>query len=204
MKDYRKQIVDYFDGQMSSQKKLSFENELKNSEELRKLFEEFKVVYNAVSVEKQKVIDRNYSETIIPEFRARINSTGNNKPFTRIAYSISFAIIIFVIGLLVVKSDKINNSEEYNLFTEDLTQTEIEVLMQQLNADDLILTYQEDDSDFLDSVYHNYYSSEILNSERSVDDLLTLNDIDYLDLESLLSNDEMDVLYDEIINVKFF
>jgi hypothetical protein len=54
MKKFNQRIIDYLDGQMNSKQREEFENELRNSIQLKKEFEEYKSLFNSVEAEKSR------------------------------------------------------------------------------------------------------------------------------------------------------
>lgn len=204
MKKIIDRIIDYIDGQMNSKQKEDFEFELKDSIQLQKELEEYKSLFNSVEVEKSRVIDKDYAESIIPAFRERIEK---NRPFLfykKLAYSMSvFSLAALVILLLTLFSSTDENRQS-DLFADNSERNDIELYIEQISADDLISSYRESQPEILDSVYKNHYSREIISNDYAVENLFAINDINYQELESILSDEEMDFVYNEILNKEFF
>ncbi|HSL88082.1 MAG TPA: hypothetical protein VK870_02135 [Ignavibacteriaceae bacterium] len=204
MKKINNKIIDYLDGQMNSKQSEEFESELKNSVQLQKEFKEYEFLFNSVEFEKSRAIDKNYAESIIPAFRNRIEK---NKPFrfseklVYPMYALSLAALILLILTLFSSTDE---SQQSDLLADNSERNDIELYIEQISADDLISSYRESQPEILDSVYKNHYSREIISSDNAVENLFAINGINYQELESILSDEEMDFVYNEIINIEFF
>jgi hypothetical protein len=116
-------------------------------------------------------------------------------------YALSLAALVILILTLFSSTDE---NQQSDFFTDNSEREDIELYIQQISADDLISSYRESQPEILDSVYKNHYSREIISNDYSVENLFAINDIIYLELESILSDDEMDFVYNEIINKEFF
>jgi hypothetical protein len=204
MKKFNQRIIDYLDGQMNSKQREEFENELRNSIQLKKEFEEYKSLFNFLEAEKSRVIDKDYAESIVPAFRKRIEKKkpfGFSEKLAYPMYALSLAALVILILTLFSSTDE---NQQSDFFTDNSEREDIELYIQQISADDLISSYRESQPEILDSVYKNHYSREIISNDYSVENLFAINDIIYLELESILSDDEMDFVYNEIINKEFF
>jgi len=204
MKKINDRIIDYLDGQMNSKQKEDFEFELKDSIQLQKELEEYKSLFNSVEIEKSRAIDRDYAESIIPAFRKRIEK---NRPFLfykKLAYSMSVLSLAAVVIILLTLFTAKDENGQSDLFTGDFEQIEIESYIDQISSAELIANYMDYQPEILDSVYKSHFSREIKEDDYAFETLFAINDINYQELESILSDDEMDFVYNEIINKEFF
>ncbi|MBS4033763.1 MAG: hypothetical protein KGZ85_04805 [Ignavibacterium sp.] len=204
MKKFNHRIIDYLDGQMNAKQREELESELRDSIQMQKEFEEYESLFNFVKAEKSKVIDKDYAVSIIPAFRKRIEKKRPLRIYNKLAYAISvfsFAALVIIFITLFSSTDE---NQQSDFFADNSEREDIEIYIQQISADELISSYRENQPEILDSVYKNYYSREIISNDYSVENLFAINDINYEELESLLSDDEMDFVYNEIINKEFF
>ncbi len=204
MKNKDEIIIRYLDGQMNPVEKTDFENELNSSEELRKALEEYKAVFNSVELAKNIKLNEDYAESIIPEFRRRLEKQRPINFNIRFAYGFTTVIIIALAVLYFTRLNDTNKLNETELVTNDITPNEIETIFNQMSTEDLILAYEFEETAKLDSLYASYYSREIVDPEYAEENLFALNDIELNEIEDLLSDDEMDFVYNEIINKEFF
>lgn len=204
MKKINDRIIDYLDGQMNSKLRKEFESELQNSIQLEKEFEEYKSLFNSLEIEKSRAIDRDYAESIIPAFRKRIEK---NRPFLfykKLAYSMSVLSLAAVVIILLTLFTAKDENGQSDLFTGDFEQIEIESYIDQISSAELIANYMDYQPEILDSVYKSHFSREIKEDDYAFETLFAINDMNYQELESILSDDEMDFVYNEIINKEFF
>ncbi len=204
MKNRDEIIIRYLDGQMNPVEKTDFENELKSSEELRKAFEEYKKVFHSVECAKNIKINEDYAESIIPEFRRRLEKKSSAHFNFRLAYGLTTVIIIALAVLFFSRVSNTDKIMETELVTNNITPNEIETIFNQMSTEDLILAYEFEETNKLDSLYTSYYSREIVDPEYAEENLFALNGIELNEIEDLLSDDEMDFVYNEIINKEFF
>lgn len=204
MKKINDRIIDYLDGHMNSKQREEFESELKDSVQLQKEFKEYEFLFNSVEIEKSRVIDKDYAESIIPAFRKRIEK---NKPFRfseKLAYAMSALSLAALVILILTLFSSTDENQQPDLLADNSERNDIELYIEQMSADDLISSYRESQPEILDSVYNSHFSSEIIEEDYAFETLFAINDINYQELESILSDDEMDFVYNEIINKEFF
>ncbi len=204
MKYIDEKIINYLDGQMNADQKKEFETELVSSHELMQKFTEYKKVYNYISLSKQKNLHQSYSESIIPEFRKRIESKASGAFVKRFAYVLASIIIItsalYLINILIVQ----NQNPETLLTTIEIESNDLDVLFDNMSADDIILAYNDTNPGVLESLLITHYSESVLDSSLAEENYFALNDIDYYQIENLLSDEELDLVYNEIINKILF
>lgn len=204
MKNKEEIIIKYLDGQLNPIEKAEFEDSLKKSKELKNLFDEYKMVYNSVESVKKVTLTEDYAASIIPEFRRRLEAKKSVRYNLRYAYG--FAALIFIALTLLfisrdLSSDKIGDVQ---FADNDITDAELENIFDQISAEDLLYVYTDEEANKLDLVYESYYSNEIISKENADENLFALNNLDFSDIENILSDEELDLVYNEIINKEFF
>lgn len=204
MKNKEEIIIKYLDGQLNPIEKAEFEDSLKKSKELKNLFDEYKMVYNSVESVKKVTLTEDYAVSIIPEFRRRLEAKKSVRYNLRYAYG--FAALIFIALTLLfisrdLSSDKIGDVQ---FADNDITDAELENIFDQISAEDLLYVYTDEEANKLDLVYESYYSNEIISKENADENLFALNNLDFSDIENILSDEELDLVYNEIINKEFF
>lgn len=204
MKKNDEKIIQYLDGQMSPDQIKEFETELTVSEDLRKRLTDYRKVYSEVYLTKQKSLHPQYSDSIIPEFRRRFENKNSRVFINRFAYTlVSFILIASAIYLL--KNVNSQNPDYDTFFTiQEIEDNDIELLFNNLNDDEIILAYKDSKPEKIDSFLSKHYSEEVTSSGLPEENLFALNDIDFHEIENLLSDEELDLVYNEIFNKVFF
>lgn len=204
MKNKDERILKYLDGQMDPSQRKMFEDELKSSDELRNIFDDYINLMQSVEDAKKKNINSDYAETILPEFRKRVDQKKYSRRYTPLAYGLAIAAIIIFILFITLPINK----EEIPLFadlsSEDINTKELDKLFDEMATLELISTYDDIKSADLDSIYLSYYSSEVTESENKLENLFALNDLEYYEIEQILSEKELEIVFNEIINSEFY
>lgn len=204
MKKNNERIVKYLDGQMSPDQKKHFETELGSSEILRRELSDYKAVYESVRAVREKRLSAEYTESIIPEFRRRMEEKKSGVFNARFAYVVaSFVIIasvIYLINHLQIKDSEVENIFSFN----QIENSDIDIALENMSADDILLSYSGKDSNTLDSIVATYFSEEAASSAISEENLFALNELDFQQIENLLSDEEVDLVYNEIIDKVLF
>lgn len=204
MKKNDERIIMYIDGQMSPGQIKDFEKELQSSETLRKELSEYKAVYKSISTAKEKRLNANYTESIIPEFRRRMEEKKSGALNTRFAYIVvSFILIasvIYLVNLLQVQDPGTETVVSFN----QIENSDLDIALENMSTDDILLAYSDEDSNELDSILTAYFSETVTSAADSEENLFALNELDYLQIENLLSDEEVDLVYNEIINKVLF
>lgn len=197
-------IISYLDGQMNLQEKADFEEELLHSEELRVLLSQYNSVYTSVETEKTKLLQQSYAESIIPEFRRRLEIQKPGLIKVRFVYAMSVFIIIasalYILNLL----NTTDTSEQSHISLNDISNNDIEIFLEEANTDNFFFAFSDNDYETIDSIFIRYYSEAVIATETPEESLFALNDIDYQQIENILSEEEMDIVYNEIINKVLF
>jgi hypothetical protein len=201
MKKTNEKILKYLDGLLSSKERIEFEKEIQSSEEFQNELNDYNELFRIIEMEKTKTINQEYAESILPQFR-RVNKSKNSiRHFPRYAFGVSLFIILIMSSFLIFRSGQDQQSEVVGSY---LNLNDTERLVVQLSSSDMISSYDEKQLLILDSAYFSYYSQEISGSENAAENLIAINDIDYSELENILSEEEIDFVYNEIINKEFF
>jgi GrpB-like predicted nucleotidyltransferase (UPF0157 family) len=96
MKNNEEKFFLYLNGKMNSSERLIFEDELKESEELKNNFGEYKNLMHFIDETKNAEISKDYSESIVPNFRNRLERTDGRKLFKKLKYVFASFLIITI------------------------------------------------------------------------------------------------------------
>ena len=196
--DRTERIIKYIEDELTSVERSKFEEELKNSFELKKEFEKYLQLKNETIKLKDVELDKNYLDSIIPEFRKRLQSSKSRG----IKFSLGYAfgiMLAFILSIAVVNYYLSSKSESTDLpeFAESLSDSQrmelLENLETELNSTELVsgnVSVQEID--------------QLINAELEISsEVLESYDIAYDDLIVGLEQDEVNKIYNEILSRNF-
>jgi hypothetical protein len=196
--DKIERIIKYIENDLTSVERIAFEKELKNSFELRIEFEKYLQLKNETIKLKDVKLDKNYLDSIIPEFREWLQSRKSHG--IKISLGYAFGIMLaFILSIAVVNYYLSSNSEITDLpeFTNSLNDSQRMELLE--NLDNEITTHE--------LVSGNVSVQEIdqlINAELEISsEVLESYDIAYDDLIVELEQDEVNKIYNEILNRNF-
>lgn len=204
MNNMDERVLKYLDGQMDLSQRKLFEDEIKNSEELRNIYNDYINLMKCVDDEKKKNINSDYAESVLPEFRRRIEQKKYSSRYASFAYGLAIATAVIIVLLITLPINKDSSSSFADLSSEDIDTQEFDRLFDEMATQELITTYDDIKSADLDSIYLSYYSAEITESENQLENLFALNDLEYYEIEQILSEKELEIVYNEIINREFY
>ena len=197
-------VLRYAEGEMTPSEKKEFEAGLENSQELKNELAEYLKLMNRVAEVKKINIDDGYYTSIVPQFRLK-QPTGKKRFYpVYAAAAMTVIIIIIFIGYpgknevmksnvqpvtasvdssLIINPEKV--AGEYSNYY-DNTDTVI-VGNEEYNAaiDKMLLDELKISEESLDSIYYSTYAT-------------------YFQSVSDLSDEESQVVYDEMLNKRFF
>lgn len=194
-------IIRYFDNQMDELEKKKFEEDLKNSPSLNMQVEYYKNVLQKLKIKDESLTEEDYFINLVPRFREKLSAQKHSRPTLKIAYSLSAVVLIMMIALFYFNPFKTKD----NLTLENLISSFDE--QEKLH----ILKYYESDTELTEN--SNEYSTEYLydmflkeiNLQDS--DIAKMDAYGNLSMEEIITHlqeNEVDAIYDKILNTKFF
>jgi len=192
-------IIKYIEEELTSEERISFENELKTSTELREEYQNYLNVKKNIDLSKEVKLNLEYLDSIIPEFRSKIHQSKSRVLRKNLGYAFG-VMLIFIFSAVILKSIFTVDSEMNTLqeFTESLNETEKIKLLENLNGD-------------IDEYYlltDNYAGTEITDSlwdELRISYIIAdAYDISYTELVEDLSPSEAEKIYNEVLNKDIF
>jgi len=187
-----KRIIKYLDNDLTSEERTAFERELKSSEELKREFEKYSIIKEKIKNQKNLRLNSDYLSSILPEFHNKVHS-GKKETLRRgLSYAFDL-ILIFLIGITVQKilfnnSDKERNDLEK--FTQSLNDNQKLDLLESLNGSD----------DLYNIILGKEYVDLLENDLVVNEDVLKTYDIGYKDLIGNLSDNDVEKIYNELLN----
>jgi hypothetical protein len=190
----------YLKGRMNSEEKKEFEEELLRSDNLNKEYTEYKKLNNIIDETKNIHLSKDYSESIITDFRKRIESKGLSKSHPMIKYAFA-SIIIIVIGYFLISILNHGNPEQIKSLLTDFSEAELNSFSNNYDYSTDIAN-NIDDAGFIriDSIFRKSLSESVVESigKKSLEDILSLRDV--ANVDEYLSDIEVDIIYAQLIN----
>ena len=191
-------IIKYLENDLSSEERIGFESDLKNSSELKEEYENYLRVNNRVKELKDVKLNHAYLDSIILEFRDSINTP---KPVTskrNLGYAFG-AIIAMIISLVIFNNIMFENKDMNSVeeFTESLNPDQKFELLQSLNG-------SIEEYDLISENIDDVELTSLIQSELNINnEIAEVYDIGYNELVEELSKNEADKIYQEILNKNF-
>ncbi|MBK7497667.1 MAG: hypothetical protein IPI19_00825 [Ignavibacteriales bacterium] len=200
MIDSEEKFFSYLKGGMNSEKKKEFEEELLRSENLNKDFADYKKLHSMLDDVKNIRINKNYSESIITEFRKRKESRIINKSFSKTRFAFT-SIVLILIGYFLISFLNQERSMEINSLLTEFSETELESLSRNtaysVNVENNI---SDDDVSKIDSIYKENLSASLNETieENRLDNIYSINNVS--DIDEYLSENDVELIYAQLIN----
>jgi len=200
MIDSEEKFFSYLKGRMNPEEKKKFEEELLFSDNLNKDFTDYKKLHNILDDVKNIRINKNYSESIITEFRKRKESRIINKSFSKTRFAFT-SIVLVLIGYFLISFLNQERSMEINSLLTEFSETELESLSRNtaysVNVENNI---SDDDVSKIDSIYKESLSASLNETieENRLDNIYSINNVS--DIDEYLSENDVELIYAQLIN----
>lgn len=191
-------IIKYIDDDLSAEEREVFEKELSASISLQKEYKKLLVVKEEIDLSKNIALDNKYLDSIIPEFRNRVDRpesfTLNKKVGYAFVVIIAFLVSTVIFNNIVTENNKVNDLQ---IFTESLDEEQKLNLLENLNGD--IEEYYL----IADNGFSNDLTDLIQTDLEINNDIAEVYGINYNELIDQLSPVEAEKIYNEILRKKF-
>ena len=189
----------YLKGKMELKEKLSFEEELKNSKKLNSEFQEYKDIENLISKTKNLSLSKEYSESLVPNFRNKKVAGNTKKSFSNFKYAFA-TILIIVAGYFGLNQFTVNNETGLKQVISSLSDNEKKFVTDDFYvSNDFIKNVDDITSQKIDSIYTFYLKEGVVESieNRNVD--IILNEYYVIDINDYLTDNQVDEIYSKLI-----
>jgi hypothetical protein len=186
-------IIKYLDGELSTEEKTLFEEELKNSEELSNEYQKYLKVCTETDHLKNIKLTQQYTDNILIEFHEKFDKRRSLSFRKNLGYAFAL-MLVFVISVAVLKSLFFNNQTEIADFTESLTSEQKIEVLKNLNGESTI------NDIILDNVSESDLVSLIESDLQVNSEIAETYHIDYNEIVSGLTEKEVENIYQKIIN----
>lgn len=191
-------IIKYIDDDLSAEEREVFEKELSGSISLQKEYKKFLAVKEGIDLSKNIALDNKYLDSIIPEFRNRVDRpesfTLNKKVGYAFVVIMAFLVSKVIFNNIVTENNKVNDLQ---IFTESLDEEQKLNLLENLNGD--IEEYYL----IADNGFSNDLTDLIQTDLEINNDIAEVYGINYNELIDQLSPVEAEKIYNEILRKKF-
>ena len=190
----------YLKGKMKSESRKIFEDELMNSDKLNKEFIEYKKLNDFIKETKNVNLKKDYSESIITEFRKRRESKNLKKRHPTIKYALA-SILIIIAGYFLISQINKENQHDVNSELTQYSYSELNSFIDDYDYSNSIeLNIADDAIQRIDSIYSDNISASLIESisEKNFEDIFSTNSI--VDVDEYLSDNEVDFIYAQLIN----
>lgn len=195
-------ILKYLSDLMQDDEKIQFEERLKTDSKLKEEFDRVQASLNELSSTSNLQDDSSYFNNLVPKIHDRMESKKRKRNII-LAPAISVAVTVLIIFFL-----QFPKSSEQNLFNLNISSDDLSTIVTDSDSFDV--------GDFIgsnfieDYAYYNSSGADDLSSYLDDSFISEVNpeDIDtYYDNEQItnygdFSNDDVDVVYEELINKK--
>ena len=192
-------LINYLTNKMDKSEMDDFEEELKSSPKLRNDLESYKKLFNLVEETKNIPLSNHYTQTIIPEFRSRQERKRKISFISKYGFALAF-LFVFVVSYSIINNLMQENQNPKDLYT-NLTNDDADFLAEKLNLD-----FSKDlDSNAevnIDSVYNEDLDQNINSSLSDQTFQSYSKDLSIKDLDQYLTENDVDIIYSELLNKK--
>ena len=188
-------IIKYIENELTPEEKINFETDIKNSSLLREKLGKYLSVKKELSNLKEAKLAENYLDSIVPEFRNKLDYPKTTPLKRNLAYA-SAIMLAFVVSTVILQNVFTENTavNQVQQFTESLNENQKIELLENLNGN-LEGYYQISGNSAEIALAHLLQTDFKINYE-----LAEAYDINYPDLVDELSASEAEIIYKEILN----
>jgi len=202
MKNNEEKFFLYLKGKMNSQERMIFEDELKKSEELKNDFEDYKNLVHSINETKNIEINKDYSESIVPNFRSKIERINEKKLYSNLKYVFA-SLVIIIAGYFIVSQIDGENKQELKQVLTDLSDDELNLIANDFYAsDDLTKNLDDISTQKIDSIYADNLKTSLTESIDDINSNVILSQNNVTDVDQYLSDNEIDLIYSQLIEKK--
>ena len=202
MKNSEEKFFLYLKGKMRSEEKLIFEDELKESEELKNNFGEYKNLMHFIDETKNAEISKDYSESIVPNFRNRLERTDGRKLFKKLKYVFA-SFLIIIAGYFVVLQFNGEKAQGTEQVLTTFSDEELNLIANDFYASD-DLTKSIDDISFqkIDSIYNEKLKTSLAESVDDINSNIIFSKTNVTDVDQYLTDNDIELIYSQLIEKK--
>jgi len=191
-------IMKYIENELSQKDRIAFEVELNDSAELREELNKYLIVKKETKKLKELKLSPLYLDTILPEFRNKLETRKSLSFKKNLGYAFGI-MLVFILSVVILKNFFISETESTDLkeFTQSLNENERIELLENINDDSEV--YNLISENISESRLSNLFSANL----EINNDVAEAYNIEYFEIVDDLSEDEIEIIYKEILNTNF-
>ncbi len=191
-------IIKYINNELTQEEKISFEDELNKSTQLKKEYEQYEKIAEQIKLSKSVRLNQDYLNTILYEFHKKNKRSKSVVDKAKLGYAFGILLAFFV-SAIIFNNVFWQTSEKVSLqeFTASLNENQKIELLENINGDieDYVLLAGSVDEMEL---------ADLLQSGLSTNnEIAEVYDIGYTELVGDLSPIEAEKIYNEILSINF-
>jgi hypothetical protein len=191
-------IIKYLEDELAPEERIVFENDLRNSTDLKAELEKYLTVKKETVNLKALKLNQDYLNSIVPEFRNNLDLPKTNSIKRNLGYAfgvmLAFLIAAVVLQKIFIENTKVNEVQQ---FTESLNENQRIELLENLNGN--LEDYFQLSENNTESLLTNLIQTDLkINYE-----VAEAYDINYSELVDGLSASEAEQIYNEILYKNF-
>ena len=199
-----KRISLYLQGELNSEDKKSFEEELKKSPDLQNEVDLYRKFISSVEETKNIPVNTHYFNNIVPEFRRKLESKKEKRFYPKIAYALPVLVIMFLIFFFVFNTQKENIIQNNKNLTENNSNLNSYFDVSGYSVDELIpADLSTKDKEEYNSEFNRMIEKELNIASDSTKFLVAEKLLDYNSIIDNISQQDADMLYKDLLNKKF-
>jgi len=200
MKSHEEEFFNYLKGKMDPTEKKMVEDELHNSDSLRKSFEDYKTLIQIIDKTKNIKLNPDYTQSIIADFRSKQTVKKYIQIFPMLKYALSFVVVATLSFYFVNDFIKKDVSDIPTTLAE-LSTEEMNYVSSNLEVTNSI-EYSLDEISIakIDSLYSQQIADNIVTSNELETNDIILNGHELTDVEDYLSDDDIEKIYTQLID----
>ncbi len=185
-------VIRYLSGEMEEEELLTFELRLNNSDEFKKLADEYSKVFDKVN--KQKSVEGNYFyfENILQKFYSQNKSKSKSNLIRNLAYA-SIIVVFISVSYVFYSNFPTENINNLETITQEVSEDQIMEIVHEYSLVDNSDLSSLSSNSILDQQLNSFYNS----STQSISQKILVEDI-----TDNLSDYEIEQIYSELINKK--
>ncbi|MCW8802981.1 MAG: hypothetical protein OQK57_01190 [Ignavibacteriaceae bacterium] len=191
-------ITKYIENELTPEERIAFESDLKNSSQLKEEFEKYLRVKKESDELKTLKLNPPYLDSILPEFRNKFETPKSSLVKKNLGYAFGI-MLVFILSIAILKNFFNKESELIDIqeFTQSLNENQRIELLEKLNGESEVYNL------IADNIPANEFTNQLSTVLEINNEVAEAYDINYNDLMTGLSKQEVEKIYSEILNRNF-
>lgn len=197
-----KRVILYHDHQLKDVETVLFEAELKSSPELSEQLQHYKRMLHLIRIDEQKLGNEQYFVNLVPKFKQSITS-GNRQLNFRTAYTFAGLVIAIMVAFAIYNPFRLSDNNTLDKLISTVGENEAKQIYD-FYSDNFQSSSLVQENGTSESILTDMISSELNLQEADLNQLVQTERIKIDNIYSLLQEDEANLIYNEILNKKYF